>query len=388
MSLFPGAGLMAVPGGRMEGFRGNGNGGGRREEMAEVNLDDVAQLAAGDPSGMLGEVEGLPAQCLEALEIGRGLQDLPSSAGIRRVAFAGMGGSAIGGDVLRVLLQDEVSLPITVHRGYSIPLSMGRDTLLFAVSYSGNTEETLSAVEAAMRQGCAIVAASSGGTLSRWAEDSGLPLIRVPAGKQPRAALAYLSLPMGVVLERMGMVEGFSSRVERAVEKLRKKKEEWGRLSPTQSNLAKQMAHRLVGKIPVIYGAGEALSVAAYRWKCQFNENSKAPAFCHALPEMDHNEIVGFQERSDLTRLLEVVFLVSEEETPRMRRRVEITAEIVGEAAGGVTVLHVGGANDLERLFTALFLGDLVSVYLALLRGIDPTPVESIAALKKRMAEA
>lgn len=356
--------------------------------MAGVNLDDVTHLAAGDPSGMLGEVEALPEQCLEALEIGRGLQPLPSSAGIRRVAFVGMGGSAIGGDILRALLQDEVSLPITVHRGYSIPLSMGRDTLLFAVSYSGDTEETLSAVEAAMRQGCTIVAASSGGTLSRWAEDSGFPLLRVPAGKQPRAALAYLSLPMGVLLERMGLMEGFSTKVERAVEKLRQKREEWGRLSPTPSNLAKQLANRFVDRIPVVYGAGEALAVAAYRWKCQINENSKAPAFCHALPEMDHNEIVGFQGRTELTRLIEAVFLVSEDETPRMRRRVEITAEIVGEAAGGVTVLHVGGDNDLERLLTAVFLGDLVSVYLALLREVDPTPVESIATLKRRMAEA
>lgn len=355
-------------------------------EMADFDLDDVARLVAGDPSGMLGEVEGLPEQCLEALEIGRGIDPVPSPSSIRRVAFAGMGGSAIGGDILRSLLQDEMALPVTVHRGYSIPLTMGRETLLFAVSYSGETEETLSAVEVAMRQGCVIVAASSGGTLSRWARESGFPLLKVPAGKQPRAALAYLSLPMGVLLERMGLVEGFSSRLEGAVEKLGEKRDEWGRLSPVSENLAKRLALRLAGKIPVIYGAGEVLAVAAYRWKCQLNENSKVPAFCHSLPEMDHNEIVGFQERSDLTRLMEAVFLVSEEETPRMRRRVEITAEMVGEALGGVTVLHVGGNNDLERVLTAIFLGDLVSVYLALLRGVDPTPVESIATLKSRMS--
>ncbi len=356
--------------------------------MAQIDLDDAAGFSTVDPSGMLGEVEGLPEQCLEALEIGRGLYPVPSLSSIRRVAFAGMGGSAIGGDLLRALLQDEMTIPITAHRGYSIPLSLGRETLLFAVSYSGDTEETLSAVEAAMRQGCVIVAASSGGTLSRWAEESGFPLLRIPGGKQPRAALAYLSVPMGVLLERMGMVEGFSARVERAVFRLKEKREEWGRQSPTSHNLAKRLAFRIKDKIPLVYGAGEALAVAAYRWKCQLNENSKVPAFCHSLPEMDHNEIVGFQERSDLTRLMEAIFLVSEEESPRMRRRVEITAEIMGEALGGVTVLHVGGSNDLERLLTAVFLGDLVSVYLALLRGVDPTPVESIANLKRRMAES
>jgi glucose/mannose-6-phosphate isomerase len=355
--------------------------------MAErTDLDDVVMMSDKDPGGMLAAVESFPKQCSEALRLGREMLDVPPADGIRRVAFAGMGGSGIGGDILRAILEEAAGLTISVHRSYRLPSVLGSDTLVVLVSYSGNTEETLSAMEDAVYLGCKIIAVTSGGTLLERARARNIPAIVVPGGLQPRAALGYLTLPQAVVLEKMGLMQGFVKTAYDSVESLREKKEEWERLTPTSRNFAKRLALRLQGKIPVIYGTDGLLGVAAYRWKCQFNENSKVPAFSHVLPEMNHNEIVGWHRLDDMAKKVEVIFLADEDDKSHIAKRVEITAEILKDRVGGVTVVHVGGQSRTEKLLSAVLLGDFTSAYLALLRDVDPTPVEVISILKERMA--
>ncbi len=352
-----------------------------------VNLDDVGMMSELDPSGMLQVVEDFPRQCREALRLGAEVEGLPEAAGIARVAVLGMGGSGISGDVTRVLAEPGMGLPVSVHKSYTIPAYLGPETLVFAVSYSGNTEETLAAEEQAASQGCRLVAVTSGGTLLERARAAGYPAVLLPAGFQPRAALGYLSLSIGVVLERMGLMTGFREAAEKAAEYLGGKRAAWSRAEPERSNFAKQLARRLSGKLPVIYGSEGLLAVAVYRWKCQLNEIAKVPAFCHVLPELDHNEIVGWKQLPDLTRSTEVVFLVDSDEHPRVAKRVDITADLIRDNLAGVSVLHIGGRSALEKFFGAAYLGDFVSCYLAMLNREDPTPVERISELKRRMAE-
>lgn len=355
---------------------------------AEVDLDDVGVYERMDPAGMAGAVEGFPEQCRQAARAVREMVDLPDAEGIGEIVVLGMGGSAIGGDFLKELLQNALGMPVTVHRGYCPPSYHTSRTLVFAVSYSGNTEETLTALDHLVYLGCRVVAITSGGVLLQKAEGFRWPVIRVPGGMQPRAALPWLSLPMALLLERMGVLQGFSRVLEEAISKLRERAAKWGRLQPTGSNFAKQLALRLHGKIPVIYGMEGPMSVAAYRWKCQINENSKQPAFCHVLPEMNHNEIVGWELSGELARRAEVVFLLDEEESPRTVQRMKITSELIKDDVGGVSFIHVSGASRTEKLLSSILLGDFVSVYLALLNGQDPTPVERISRLKQLMAEA
>ncbi len=352
-----------------------------------VNLDDVGMMSELDPSGMLQVVEDFPQQCREALGLGAAVEGLPKAEGITRVAVLGMGGSGISGDVAQALLGPAMGLPVSVHKSYTIPPFLGPETLVFAVSYSGNTEETLAAEEQAAAQGCRLIAVTSGGVLLSRARAAGYPTVLLPAGFQPRAALGYLSLSIGKVAERMGLVQGFEPEAKTAIARLEERRAQWARAVPERSNLAKQLARRLSGKLPVIYGSDGLLSVAVYRWKCQLNEIAKVPAFCHVLPELDHNEIVGWKQLPELTRSTEVIFLVNREEHPRVARRVEITADLIRDNLSGVSVLHVGGANPWERFFGATYLGDFASCYLALLNREDPTPVERIAELKRRMAE-
>lgn len=352
-----------------------------------VDLDDVMSMEQGDPGRMMAAIESFPEQCAEALRLGKDLQDLPSGEGLNRIAFVGMGGSAIGGDILATLLGEVAGLQMSVHRGYRLPSLLDRDTLVVAVSYSGNTEETLSALEDARYLGCRILVITSGGKLLELARGYRFPYIVVPEGLQPRAALGYLSLGPAAVLEKMGLLQGFVKVVYDAIDYLKEKRDSWSRIAPTERNFSKQLAKRLFGKTPVIYGTDGIMATASYRWKCQFNENSKLPAFCHTLPEMDHNEIVGWHELDDFSRNCELIFLTEEDDSSRLYKRVKVTSEILGDKVGGVIVIHVGGKTRTEKMLSAISLGDYTSGYLALLKGVDPTPVERIALLKQRMAD-
>lgn len=349
------------------------------------DLDDLDLLRSIDPTDYLGAVETLPEQASDAL-VRAGASALPDLDGVRSVCVLGMGGSGISGDVLGVALQGS-SVPVATAKGYRIPAWVDPDTLVFAVSYSGETEETLEAFEEALKAGARIVVVSTGGTLAKLAGEHGIPAIEVPKGLQPRAALAYLSLPLVWVCDRAGLAAGASDAVSETIGRLATRSQELSRGIPGDANPAKQLARRLNGRIPIIYGTDPLGEVAAYRWKCQLNECAKVPAWHHSFPELDHNEIVGWGGMSDLTKeAIALIVLRHSGEHPRVARRVEITVSLIEDSVAFVREATGRGDSSLARLFDLIYFGDFVATYLAAARGVDPAPVEVIQQLKRELA--
>jgi len=354
----------------------------------KIDLDDPRELAAADPAGMLSVVEGFGEQVGEALQIGRADIDLPEPRGLKAVVVLGMGGSGISGDVIAAIAPDGgMRLPILTVKGYRLPSFVDSDCLVFAVSYSGNTEETLDCLQQAQKAGARLVAISSDGSLSEIAARDRIPLFTIPGGLQPRASLGYLFVPILSALQRMGMVAGLLEQLEPAVEMLRRRREEYGMESGADSNPTKRLARDLVGYLPVIYGAEGPLAVASSRWKAQLNEMAKVPAFCNSFPELNHNETVGWQNLEEICSRCHLVVLRDSREHERVEKRIDITLGLIAESVGHATQVCARGSNRLERMLDLIYFGDFTSVYLALALGQDPTPVSRIDELKKRLAE-
>jgi glucose/mannose-6-phosphate isomerase len=300
------------------------------------------------------------------------------------LVLCGMGGSAIGADLVVACLP-RLDVPAPVVRGYVLPAWVGPETLVIAASYSGQTEETLACAAAALQRGCRPVCVASGGRLAAGAEESGLALVRVPGGGQPRAAVGYLAMPLLAALEAAGLAGEAGGDVEEAAALLRDGNELYGPGRPQAENPAKALALRLHERQAVVYGAGLTVP-AARRWKGQINENAKAPAFWNELPELDHNELMGWTSLPHVAASTLAVFLEDAAGDPRLLRRAELTAAEL--QARGVEVEHVAarGESRLARLFSLVQLGDYASCYLALLYGVDPTPVQAIQDFKSRLA--
>ena len=347
--------------------------------MNALDLDDPRARERLDVQGMLRELANFPEQCRRALELGAKWTPSLPRPGFIRILVLGMGGSGIVGDLLRVLL----SVPVHVHRGYAPPaFLLDEKTLVIAISYSGNTEETLAGVEAALRQGLRPLCITSGGALGELAARHGLPLLEIPKGLQPRAALGYLLLPLLRLFARWGPFP--EAEFEGLVEALSRVAQNCAPEVPEAENEAKRLARWLHGKLPLIYGSEGALEVAAFRWKTQINENAKQHAFWNAIPELCHNEIVGYT--LDHPCPLGVVLLSGTGEGERNRLRREILAELLQErAVPFIVVSPPASGGRLRELLGLIYLGDWVSVYLALLNGVDPTPVAAIEEFKRRM---
>jgi glucose/mannose-6-phosphate isomerase len=348
---------------------------------ANVALDRES-IARVDTSDQLTDVLAIPEHLRDALwkvESAQ-LDGLDSPAGL---VLAGMGGSAIGGALAVAALGDTASRPILPSRAYGLPPWTTPDTTVLCSSYSGDTEETLAAYEAAGALGAKRVVATSGGKLARLAREDGVPVIPLAGGLQPRAAVAYMTVAALEVAARCGAGSRMASDIDVAAEHLEELVIAWGPEAPEDSQ-AKRLARELHGTIPVITGAGPTTPIA-YRWKTQLNENAKVPAFHHELPELDHNELVGWSGASELGRF-SATFLEDADTHPRVEDRVELTEGLMREA--GVSTHRVAslGQTAFERIFSLVLLGDLVSVYLAVLRGLDPGPVEVIDRLKQELA--
>lgn len=351
-----------------------------------VDLNNVGQIADNDPGKMLEALWNLPEQCEEALAIGRGVK-IPADYGqVSNIVVTGLGGSAIGGDFLRLFVSDKAGVPVIVNRDYTLPKFVDSRTLLFAVSYSGNTEETISAYSDAVSRGARIVALTNGGKLREMAEKDGFPVIVVPAGISPRAATGYLLVPALTVLETIGLIGDLTPEINEMTTVLRSLREQLRPEITVDRNQAKSTALRLKGKIPVIWAAGGNTEVVATRWKGQINENGKAPAYWNVFPELNHNEIVGFEEPQDLLKQMEIIILRDKHDHPRVRLRMDISKEIILDTVSGITEIWSSGEGRLARLFSLTYIGDYVSVYLAALYGIDPTPVKKIDYLKNKLA--
>lgn len=345
----------------------------------------AAEVCRLDPEGMLEHIRALPEQCEQAANLAAEVSLRPAD-GVRHVVVLGMGGSAIGADLVKALVEGECLVPISVIREYDVPAYVGKGTLVIASSYSGNTEETLSASKAAAERGAAMMVITTGGVLGEWASEKGWPVIRIPTGLAPRAAVGYSLVPLLLLLGRLGLVSDKRSDLEEAVAVLRAMRSELVPEAPAEGNKAKQLALRLHGKLPIIYGTGGWRGAVAYRWKCQINENAKAPAWCNTFPELNHNETVGWEVPKSVTGLVELVLLRDRGDSPRINRRIEVTVDIMRPAISGVTEVWSRGESELARLLSLIYIGDFTSAYLALLNGVDPTPVRVIDRLKQELA--
>jgi glucose/mannose-6-phosphate isomerase len=342
-----------------------------------------ASIARVDPSNQLGDVLALPEHLRDALWRVESaiMQDWDTPAGL---VVAGMGGSAIGGALARAAMGDHASRPIFVTRAYGLPPWTTPDTMVLCSSYSGETEETLACYESAGALGAKRTVVTTGGRLAEMAREDGVPVIPLPGGFQPRAAVAYGIVASLEVAALCGAGPRLTSEIDVAASHTEQLVAEWGPDAPEDS-LAKTIARGLLGTTPVIAGAGLTNPIA-YRWKTQFNENAKQPAFSSELPELDHNEIVGWEGARELGRF-SAVFLDDSDAHPRVKERMELTERLIADNAAASFHLETRGETAIERVISLMLLGDLVSIYLAALRGVDPGPVKVLDELKAALAE-
>lgn len=350
-------------------------------------LDDEKRIREIDRSDMFSLVLDFPRQLEEAVEIGVSSPIDLNIDHIDGIMVTGLGGSAIGGDLLRGYLAHEIYLPIFVNRNYSLPEFVGCSTLVFASSYSGNTEETVAAYQEAVKRGAEVICLTTGGKLGALAREDGKPVVSLPSGFPPRTALGYLFVPMLIILSKVGLIEDKQVELNETVELLTRKLHEYGPAIPTSQNPAKLLAQKLYRKLPIIYASSDCFDVVTIRWKTQLAENSKMLAYCSSFPELNHNEIVGWEGAAELLSWLEVVVLRDKGDHPRIRKRMEITKGIIESEGGRVTEVWSEGDSLLARLFSLIWLGDFVSLYLAVLNGVDPTSIAKIDYLKQRLAE-
>jgi len=342
-----------------------------------------AAIARIDPSDQLGDVLALPEHLRDALWRVESaiMQDWDTAAGL---VVAGMGGSAIGGALARAAMGDHASRPIFVTRAYGLPPWTTPDTMVLCASYSGDTEETLACYESAGALGAKRTVVTTGGRLAEMARADGVPVIPLPGGFQPRAAVAYMIVAALEVAALCGAGPRLTSEIDVAASHIEQLVAEWGPDAPDDS-LAKELARGLHGTIPVIAGAGLTTAIA-YRWKTQINENAKQPCFSHELPELDHNEIAGWEGARDLGRF-SAVFLDDSDAHPRVKERMDLTERLIADNAAASFRVETRGQTAIERVISLVLLGDLASIYLAALRGVDPGPVRLIDELKAALAE-
>jgi glucose/mannose-6-phosphate isomerase len=335
-------------------------------------------VALYDKENMLRVINSLPDQVREAYNLGKHVQ---LKGHPDKIFICGMGGSSISGQLLETYFSIlKIKIPIFIVEDYSLPEYADKNSLIFITSYSGNTEEPISCYREALRKNLNIIIISSGGKMEEYARINRLPIINVPKGLEPRNAVAYLFFPMLRVLENAQIINDSSEDVKNLVESLKKNQQNFDRI-------AYDIAMKLYGKIPVIYSSTKFYSIA-YRWKCEINENTKIPAFCNKFPELDHNEFVGYVNFNKMNIPMHIVILQDENDHRRISKRMEITRKNIKEMTNDnikFTEITIRGDSILTKMFTTLFIGDLVSYHLAINYATDPTPVDFIEKLKKEM---
>jgi len=315
-------------------------------------------------------IKKYPDMCLEALEITNSLT-IPDYQ-FDKIIVSGMGGSAISGDLLKDSLRYEIKVPIEVCREYHIPEYADEKTVVFCVSYSGNTEETLSQFVDCIEKKCKIIGITSDGKLKEWCDKFNLPCVIIPNGYQPRSALPYLFVSILVCLKKLGLINK-EKEINETIETLRKIK----------TGKIKRIALSLKKSIPVIYGSDEFASVAK-RIKTQFNENSKNPAKYDVLPELDHNEIVGY-EKNKLNKNSVIILLRDKDEPKETKIRIDITKKNMRNKVKKIIELWSEGKSKIAKMMSLIFIGDYLSYELAVLNRVDPTETKSIVSIKKEL---
>jgi glucose/mannose-6-phosphate isomerase len=347
-----------------------------------VSTLDRASIDALDSGHMLADILAMPEQLGDAVwrVESAAIEPVDTPGGL---VVAGMGGSAIGGALARAALGDQASRPIIPARGYGLPPWTTPDTTVLCASYSGETEETLACFESAGALGARRIVVTSGGSLAEQARAEGVPVIPIPGGFQPRAAIAYLLVSALEVAAMCGCGPRLTTEIDVTADHLIELARRWGPDAPEDS-YAKELAVALHGTVPVIGGADLTMPIA-YRWKTQINENAGVPAFCGELPELDHNEIAGWPGAGS-PGPFSAIFLGDCDSHPRLRTRIELTERLIRPHAALTRVIETSGESALERVCSLVLLGDLVSVYLAGLARTDATAVPALVLLKEQLA--
>jgi glucose/mannose-6-phosphate isomerase len=352
--------------------------------MKSAVLDDIEKIKAVDKSKMINFSLDSAKLYRESAKLAEKIQvnyPKPNS-----IIVAGMGGSGIGGDLLKDWARNRTTVPIEVNREYQLPAYAGKRTLVLITSYSGDTEESLGAFLDALKRKCMIYCVSSGGALLENAERLKVPYLRVPGGMPPRAALPYLFVPLLKGMEKMGLVSGASEELSEALQLLEKISKDNSPEKPAKENFSKTLALNIGQTAPVVYGFGFYRSVAQ-RFKQQFNENSKVPAKWEVFSELNHNEIVGWERAGELGKCFSAIFIRDKEEPTEIHSRIEITKELVGKAGLELFEVPAQGKSPLAKILSTICIGDFTSIYLALLHSVDPTPVKTINYLKDTLKE-
>jgi len=350
-----------------------------------MNLDDLSRFKQLDTHNMLAEIDGLPDQLRAAWDLGQTLP-LPRLEEVRCVIIAGMGGSAIAADLVAALAASSCPIPLLVHRDYGLPRSgHGPQTLVVASSHSGNTEETLSAFEAALENRCTLVALCTGGELARRAQEQGVPLWRFEHAGQPRAALGFSFGLLLALLTRLHLLPDPSPEIAEAIEEMKKWQESLRADVPAARNPAKRYAGQLIGRWVTVFGAGQ-LAAVARRIKTQINEVAKAAANFESIPEADHNTLAGtLQPQEVLLPHTMNLFLRAPCDHPRNRKRLDLTREAFMLEGLNTDFLDGRGRSPLAQMWSLILFGDYMAYYLAMAYGVDPTPVEALVHFKEAM---
>lgn len=336
-----------------------------------------------DSLDMFGATFGLADQIVSATEVAGAVDGLPSPEGITSVLIAGMGGSGIGGDVCAAVGAPTAKVPIIVSKHYECPGWVGPETLVIASSFSGNTEETLNVTSVAAESGARLVALTSGGQLAEVARSIGAPVVELDGSiPMPRAGFGAVSVSPMVVLERMGLVSGMTEQIRAGVEQLRRQSEALSK----PGNEAERLARAIGRSLPLIYGAGALGEAVAWRWKGQFNENPKVASWSNRVPELMHNEIAGWAVNGDVTRqVFDMVFLRHDFEHPQNSRRFDLIQEFCAEVVGDIHTVAAKGEGPFAQLMDLAFVGDVVSLLVAVETGVDPGPVAILDEVKARL---
>lgn len=349
-----------------------------------MNLDDLELFKSLDKSHMLAEIDGLPDQLETAWKLGNQV-DLPANNGITQVLVAGMGGSAIGADLLAAYIEPLGKIPLFIQRDYTLPAwAAGSHTLVIASSHSGNTEETLSVFELARQAGCQMMAITTGGALQERALKGGYPVWKFDHTGQPRAAVGYSFGLLLALYSRMGWITPQESDVADALVAMRAQQSSLKADIPAVHNPAKRQAGQMMGRWVVVLGSG-LLSPVARRWKGQISELAKAWSQFESLPEADHNTLAGTENPEQMLSNSLAMFLQSDFDHPRNRLRSDLTRQSFMVAGIGTDLYQAQGASRLAQLWTAIHFGDYTGYYLAMAYGMDPTPIPAISTLKNAM---
>ena len=338
---------------------------------------------------MYNRIFDFPEQMADALKIGQRWEIVPSEfAGIKNIVLIGMGGSAIAGDIVRSYLASRLLIPFLICRHYVVPEFVDDETLVIASSYSGNTEETLAALDDALSRKAMVAALSTGGMLKDVAQINAFPLAELPTGLQPRAALGYSLVPLLALFEKIGLIKNVAKEIKAIIPKLQEYRDKYIEDNAAQQNPAKNLALKIHGRIPIIYSGPTLTDAVAVRWKGQICENSKNLAFANHFAEFNHNELVGWSDVvQQFNAHLLVIMLRDAEDHSQIRKRMNIVKDLIVRQSVEVIDVHSRGELALERILSLVQFGDFVSYYLAVLNEVDPTPVNVIEQLKQALKQ-